>query len=1505
MSASLDFSPILNRYNSAVGAAVAAGELPRGFGIDVFCAAGMFNTLSVVVTRCDFSVVEPGAARGRAIPRLNASGERMRTVLLRLANTLPGIVGETRFDPDLLRRQTRETPCEVSTWRPAPPKEITSASVTARAAPAVDAATAFDRLSDVILERLAAGGAVSAVELSRAADAAFGGSVGNGARMPKDAFEGAELAMNRLILLKSAEWAPTGDTECAVRVAAEIGGGIALLPTQTRRDDETQALQQFSTPPDYAFVLAWVADLSSESIVLEPSAGNGGLAVHALNAGATVHVNEISTRRTMVLRRLGFDPTEENGEQIHNILAGRITPNVVLMNPPFSRSPRTGDRKNLGVAAAHIEAALALLAPGGRLVAITGNSSLRPSRLKRVGFAVRANVLVNGRVYAKHGTTIETRVVVIDKVPDDGGSTITGAAENLEHLIRLLAPLRKSGIDPVDVDPVVMTDAPKGLDDDRFATYRPATLGAALGLPTPAPHPGRLVESRAMAAVRFPAIRYVPSFPASIIAEGRISDAQLEAVCLAGRAHETHLPAKGTDTSPRRGFFIGDGTGVGKGREISAIILDNQHKGLRRHIWITKDSTKLLAAAKRDFAAVGGDPALVFPLRSTPAGDVVKAEQGVMLVSFGELRSNRPGRSRLEQIIAWAGPDFEGCLVMDEAHKMGNAVDEARERGIVKASQTALAGIEIQARLPEARVVYVSATAASEVKNFAYADRLGIYGPGTPFHSKAAFIAAIEAGGVAAMEIVARDLKAMGLLCSRSLSHADVKFERLVHCLTPDQAETYDALAEAWRVVLSNIDAAMRAAGSIKDPSARSTALSSFWGANQRFWNQVLTSMQLPTAIRAMDRDIAAGHAVVIQLVNTLEAQQERALAREGAMEALDDLDLTPRDILMQYLESAFPVLAYESYIDDDGNERFRPVVDAKGNRVLSASAVATRDEMLARVGSLRVPHGPLEAIIDHFGVEKVAEITGRSRRVVTVADPDTGLPVRRVQTRSEGARLAEMRAFADDEKSVLIFSNAANTGVDFHASRAIKNQRLRRHYVLQAGWNAKECTQALGRTHRSDQAQAPEYVLVTTNLRGQLRFVSSIAQRLGQLGALTKGQRDTGSQGLLSERDNLEGSHGSAAVVQIIHELHDGATVADMTLDEFERDLGLRVTDKNGDLVEKGMPPVRQFLNRLLALPVARQNRLFDEFQDRLDDNVQAAIDNGTFNRGVESYAADRIELVEPPRVVHVDAASGAETTYVHLRAWCRREPRSFEAVSSANAGGNRRTLTGFVRDRATGGVFAMVTARARMSDDGKIVPRVRIVGPFEMKFVDADPASFSAAYSPVSANEAEVLWNDEALNSDPLASHELHLCCGALLPVWDRLDAGGRVYRVVDENGAQFLGRMLLPGRVRSTLAKLGADEERPWTPEEVIETALADVPVQFANGWSLRRARVNSEYRIEVLGWKTFETSRPIGMGCVREIVQYRTRLFLPTGNPAAAAALLAASPVMAVAAVASAA
>jgi hypothetical protein len=193
----------------------------------------------------------------------------------------------------------------------------------------------------------------------------------------------------------------------------------------------------------------------------------------------------------------------------------------------------------------------------------------------------------------------------------------------------------------------------------------------------------------------------------------------------------------------------------------------------------------------------------------------------------------------------------------------------------------------------------------------------------------------------------------------------------------------------------------------------------------------------------------------------------------------------------MDYLLHAFPVQLFETYTDEDGNERSQPVFDSEGNPVMCQEALRQRQELIEQIAMLPPIPSALDQIIQHFGSENVAEVTGRSQRIVReVKDGGDRLIV---QKRSDAANLAETHAFMNGEKNVLVFSGAGATGRSYHADLNAKNQRQRAQYLLESGWRADEAVQGLGRTHRSNQAQPPLFRPVTTNVKGEKRFIRKL----------------------------------------------------------------------------------------------------------------------------------------------------------------------------------------------------------------------------------------------------------------------------------------------------------------------------------------------------------------------------------------------------------------------------
>ncbi len=966
----------------------------------------------------------------------------------------------------------------------------------------------------------------------------YGGTMAAGKFDAKDMSDAIEMAVNKILLDERAtRGVLSHPADLAIQHVRTLEALLDRLPTATTRSAETDRLQQFSTPPQVAYVANWAAGIKPGDVVLEPSAGVGGLAVFAKAAGAKVLANELSERRARLLAQTGIADriTRHNAEHLNaflqpEIVAGRLEqPTAVVMNPPFSNAAATSHSNTL-VGAKHVEEALKLLPPGGRLVAIVGQgmADARPmfrgwwDKIK-AEYNVRANIglgveqtgrgMVRSEAFAKYGTSFGTQILVIDKTgPTLEGQTAVGAVQKVEDLIPLLERIRNerpaikpsggaqpapaqpggeskavrpgilarpetalpaepdapgprgparraarpvesrgespAGLEPGGVQPGVSDVAPgtqpepvgretrqpgqrgatsvqdvaRGIEgltpQDRnvgltvsqavagqhelsehgvFSEYAPRKIQVAGARP----HPTPLVEPTAMAAVDPVDPDYAPQLNPEVIRTGKLSDAQLENVVYAGQAHSRILAS-----GERMGYFIGDGTGVGKGRQIGAIIADNWNQGRRKAVWVSK-SRGLIRDAQRDLHDIGFDTTQLFDLGKNGGREIAGRTQGVAFVPYSSLRSGNPGldpesvrtgaprlfppgkaggevdpeQSRLHKLYDWLGPDFDGVIVFDEAHQAGNAIDIKGKRGVKLASAQGRTVLDVQQLFPKARVVYASATGATDITNLSYADRLGIWGQNTPFEDKRKFFNEIQSGGLSAMEIVARDLKSMGRYLARTLSYEGVTRRQLVHTLTPEQRGVYDELARGWQYVLRHRDETMAKTGAAQSGKARSAANSAFYGAQQRFYNQLLTALQMPSILRDIKAERAKNNSVVLRIVNTNEATLGREVAEKAGEAAegdnyLEDLDLSPRDILLQYINGSYPTTLYQPVEDENGNIKWVEVRGPDGNIVADPQAVARKAQLMDQMALLKAPTNPLEMLLDTFGAENVAEIS-------------------------------------------------------------------------------------------------------------------------------------------------------------------------------------------------------------------------------------------------------------------------------------------------------------------------------------------------------------------------------------------------------------------------------------------------------------------------------------------------------------------------------------------------
>lgn len=725
-----------------------------------------------------------------------------------------------------------------------------------------------------------------------------------------------------------------------------------------------------------------------------------------------------------------------------------------------------------------------------------------------------------------------------------------------------------------------------------------------------------------------------------------------------------------------------------------------------------------------------------------------------------------------------------------------------------------------------------------------------------------------------------RDLKATGLYTARALSFAGVEYEILRHELTPAQIEIYDTYANAWSIIHRNMEKALELTGVVDglenttlNSGAKASARSRFESTKQRFFGQVLLSMKLPTVIAAVGEHLMAGQSVVLQLVTTAESILDRRLGMLSPDERVDlEIDLSPREYVIDYLERAFPTRQMRVFTDDTGTQRSEPMTDETGNPVYNPEAEAARALMIEHLCALPPIMSALDGILEHFGHDRVAEVTGRTKRLISTGDGR-----QKLETRSTRTSQAEAAAFMQGLKRVLIFSDAGGTGRSYHASMDVPNQEQRVHLLLEPGWRADRAIQGLGRTHRTHQASTPLFRPVTTDCKGELRFTSTIARRLDSLGALTRGQRQTGGQNLFDPADNLESEYACAALVTWFHLLVDGK-LKSISHSEFEDRTGLELCDKDGVLKEE-LPPIQRWLNRILALPIGLQNSIFDEFLSLVETRVSAAREAGRLDVGVETILVDSATLIDDT-LLRTDPVSGATSHLLTIEIARRRTPVTLERVLRI---ADSDSTAVFLLNAKSGMVALQTRARALMEEkDGTPIPRFELTRPTRREYI-REHELFESAWKIVDRDAFCAKWQaeaDEAANK--VDTETIRLATGLLLPIWSALPSDHLVVnRIADKAGNSWLGRLVFDEHVVQLFTKLGIDRAENLPPSDIIKSAHSGRSVDVARPFpmTIRRAMVNRNHRIEIVGAPSDQLAWLKSLGCFTEIIQYRTRVFLP--------------------------
>lgn len=951
-------------------------------------------------------------------------------------------------------------------------------------------------------------------------------------------------------------------------------------------------------------------------------------------------------------------------------------------------------------------------------------------------------------------------------------------------------------------------------------------------------HPSTLIQSATLATVEPPVATYRPRLTRRVIRSGRISDAQFEFIVAAGQAHSRHLPGLPGEKPQRVGIFLADGTGAGKTNEMLGIVMDNRLRGRLKAILVL-EKRRHLPGFVNAWASFGCDVRDFVPLWDLKAEDRITATKGILVLTYSMLRdydAATKNHVRVSQIAEWAGEDFQGPMLLDEAQAMRNAAANDDPDGWAEVSMQGVAGIALQDSLPDARVVYGSATGATDVHNLGYATRLGIWGPETSFKDRRAFISCFERGDIGDLEQVTLSLKASGVYVARSISYEGVEVVHLPVTLTNEERSMYNAAATMWARLLDGYRRCAQLCGVPVDDQEgiqrmRSkglrgaipySTLTGIYEANRKnSMANLIAAFKARGVIADAKRCIEEGQSVVIQMQNTYEAQLNRALDR---CDDATQIRLEPAELLA--FAELLPTEEYEKTRQPHPTQKnqfcemFTPKLDRNGDPVVNAAALNLRNMLVADARSIQLPLPPLDQIMLAFGKARVAEVTGRSQRIVPdqpygTRDGATGIVI---EKRTEQDRADDMRDFHAGTKVVLAFSTGAGgSSLGYHAQIGTgAADRRRRHYLIQLGHRADEVTQGTGRSHRSDQTMPPEMVLVTVDLPADRLFASRIVSSLFKLGALTQGHRHATSNGMFDERDCLDGPYASKAWKDLQEEIRNGL-VRNYTWENFMEDMGLNPAGE-AKIYTWGkaktayiLDDPNKLINRVAALTDRRQQLIFDRLRELIDARIEQAMSDGTFNAGPETLKATSLTILTDRRI-QTDRIHGGNTRILRVRRRSQLETVSFgDAYKIYLRSKGQNTYANFCKHRTTGAVALIAPGKPIVTALGDKIATNDIITPTgttnrPKRFVAREPWMPFANWETL-----EGMWNAAVEASPKESTSFVTMVADALLPVWPQLEraSGARnaVYRMQSDDGRQVVGRPISAQSLPDFCASLDA--------------------------------------------------------------------------------------------------
>lgn len=690
-------------------------------------------------------------------------------------------------------------------------------------------------------------------------------------------------------------------------------------------------------------------------------------------------------------------------------------------------------------------------------------------------------------------------------------------------------------------------------------------------------------------------------------------------------------------------MIIGDQTGVGKGRQMAALIRWAVKQG-KKPVFITKDAN-LFSDIYRDLVDIGSGDLRPFIFNSATgdnpgvmtdkdgnvvyraldktaqnkvlAGDKLPDDYDYAVLSYSQVNTgDAKSREEARQIAKKNGgrakkkdtgkerptpkADFlrkiakDNIMLLDESHSAaGESNTGAYLQSLVKDAKAVTFASATFAKRPDTMPLYAIRTAMSEA-NVKPDELIGI----------------IEKGGVTLQEIMSRALSESGQMVRRERDMSDVKTDWTT---VDDEAtvkrarENYDRTIEAFNAIIqfqkqfvepkiAELDAELGWMASSADvkKGTKNAGVDNppFVNKTFNYTKQLLLALKVDAIVDQVEAEIKAGRHPVIALESTMESSLSDFAVGEAIEEPTFALSLLRGlDTVMQYTVK-----------DEDGKETHATYSPAELGPVGEKAYYALQD--FIRKATQDVFISPLDAIIEKLNERgyKVGELTGRKTYLGKDGEGNTV-----VKSRGKVDKKKLARDFNSGELDVLILNKSASTGISLHASEKFADQRQRTMIIAQPLSDINDYMQMIGRIDRTGQVHRGYYINLGLPVPAESRFLMMLATKLKSLNANTTTSQESKSSDV--EAPDLLNKYGSQVVIEY---LRDNPEV----YEKMGQPLGKQSEPvKASELEEYSAKEddANRITGRVALLSTAEQDAFYDDVVKRYNDLIKYLDETGT----------------------------------------------------------------------------------------------------------------------------------------------------------------------------------------------------------------------------------------------------------------------------------------------------